>query len=843
MSQAENNDIIAFCGASEATAPNYMTIFKSKDRSVAAHLDNHHNPNWHAHLKKNSDDDLDPDAAENESQLPDINSSQDASNWQCGHCTLINDKGYTRCGGCELPRRAASLAPAAPVLSSSSSSETSRRQPFPAWQSSSQSSHSSTRHSTDTQSNSSSDVEIDMDDDRNFYAAFPGMVHNFCDQVLQGFDLSTLRTTIQEADGYLQRRRQQGERNIPLRSNLANRTNYQHNQEEGRTPLCYAVAVCSEKTVRALVENLGADPTKVMTGRGGGGGGGGGRKGGGGGGGGGGGSDHTSTTTTTTTTTTTALTVAVMNEKKDCTEMVRLLLSLGSCPEEVDEILQDKQQKLKYMNRTMRYWLKHAKNTGQIDPAMMENNRKCPPMHKLHEIHYAVVGQKPAIASIEECMAARFGNPAGNKTPLVLLLLGPPGHGKTYLSRNMAKSLVGEDNFIEIAMGNIRDDANLFGRGGSRECEGQLTSWLRERQGQNNIVFLDEFEKVKELTSDIGWDQSKKIYQSFLEPWQEGTLTDQGANAHRGNGSGGGGRGGRGGGRGANSNKIDCSKTVWILTSNWGQEAIVDFAEANKERVYKRMDERDESWLQTELVEKILRPFVLQELRGVHKDIQALERRITQIVPFLPFTTRQQKVVADTALRERETLYREPAVLNGPDEGRRIIGNLHLQHTKRFGDYAAEKYEPLRGASSMISIASQVDGKFLVAIQKKRLSMSEAQRTRLLSAVPVDEEDVPEPHVWVHYNDDVKNISLHTVRPLEEETKEKDSDSEEEQDAMAPVEEEMGHGMDWDMLSADSSGKSYGQSSGEADDESSWQSRGGGGGSGASKKKKVKNPF
>jgi len=116
-----------------------------------------------------------------------------------------------------------------------------------------------------------------------------------------------------------------------------------------------------------------------------------------------------------------------------------------------------------------------------------------------------------------------------------MLLLGPPGHGKTYFSSNTARSLVGEDNFLFLPCQSIRDDADLFGSrlGGSRNSnyssDGQLTAWLRQRQGKKCIVFLDEFEKMKDLTSSLGWNQSKKIYQSFLEPWNDGTLSDQSA--------------------------------------------------------------------------------------------------------------------------------------------------------------------------------------------------------------------------------------------------------------------------------------------------------------------------
>jgi hypothetical protein len=66
-----------------------------------------------------------------------------------------------------------------------------------------------------------------------------------------------------------------------------------------------------------------------------------------------------------------------------------------------------------------------------------------------------------------------------------------------------------------VACGSIRDDADLFGSnlgggGGnaSYSSKGKLIEWLRARQGQDTIVFLDEFEKIKGLTSALGWDLS-----------------------------------------------------------------------------------------------------------------------------------------------------------------------------------------------------------------------------------------------------------------------------------------------------------------------------------------------
>jgi hypothetical protein len=73
----------------------------------------------------------------------------------------------------------------------------------------------------------------------------------------------------------------------------------------------------------------------------------------------------------------------------------------------------------------------------------------------------------------------------------------------------------------------VRMDADLFGErlGGQHGSDGLISAFLRKRQLKDCIVFLDEFEKVKDLSSSLGHTQAKKIYQAFLEPWQEGTLT------------------------------------------------------------------------------------------------------------------------------------------------------------------------------------------------------------------------------------------------------------------------------------------------------------------------------
>ncbi len=69
-------------------------------------------------------------------------------------------------------------------------------------------------------------------------------------------------------------------------------------------------------------------------------------------------------------------------------------------------------------------------------------------------------------------------------------------------------------------------------------------------------------------------------YQGFLEPWQEGTLTDPSSLERK---------------------KMDCSKTIWICTTNLGQTEILDFARRHKQRLAQKFKDRDQQRAQMQV--------------------------------------------------------------------------------------------------------------------------------------------------------------------------------------------------------------------------------------------------
>lgn len=274
--------------------------------------------------------------------------------------------------------------------------------------------------------------------------------------------------------------------------------------------------------------------------------------------------------------------------------------------------------------------------------------------------------------------------------------------------------------------------------------------WLRARQGKDTIVFLDEFEKIKQAVSPIGFEQAGPIYTSFLEPWQEGTLSDNSA--------------------GNDGTKIDVSRVVWILTSNWGQDIIIDFAQRNAARVYDQMGADDLAWLTKELIKQLVQE-VQTQLRGVNKEVMALARRINYTIPFLPFTHDERRVVADSVIRRKFQEWRSPAVLTGSANDRKTFGNMNCVHTGAFAAYAVEQYEPTEGASSIHRPIQQLNDQFVEAITDNKFKLSAATISRIesdkLPRVPGQQGHVPEPNFWAHYDENHETIKILLTEPPE----------------------------------------------------------------------------